>query len=246
MPLTGGVVRLHPSGLYLEVLGFPGVPEWAAGFTTRSAEGRLEQILPRLGWEGIPVFRPQQTHGARVLVVEASVDPGASREADGLATGRRGAVMAVAAADCVPLLLFDPRRRAGAVLHAGWRGTRSAIALEGVRVLRETWSCRPADLLAVLGPCIRSCCYRVGEEVLQAFADAGLALEGLVRREEDRTFLDLPAANRRILTSAGLYPRRILGVDLCTRCRGDLFPSYRRDGPAAGRLLGFLGSARDP
>lgn len=246
MPLTGGVVRLHPSELYLEVRGFPGVPGWTAGFTTRSADGSLERILPHLGWEGIPVFRPKQTHGARVLVIEESTEPGASREADGLATKRRGALIAVAGADCVPLLLFDPRRRAGAVLHAGWRGTRSAIALEGVRVLRETWRCRPSDLLAVLGPCIGSCCYRVGEEVLQAFADAGLALEGLARREGDRIFLDLPAANRRILTTAGLDPGRIFGVDLCTRCREDLFPSYRRDGPAAGRLLGFLGSAREP
>src|SRR2546425_78129 len=86
----------------------------------------------------MPVFRPRQVHGGRVLVVrDAHESTSFPLEADGLATACRGVVLMVAAADCVPLILFDPRREAGAVLHAGWRGTRSRIAREGVRILVE-------------------------------------------------------------------------------------------------------------
>jgi len=241
---TQVLIEYHPSGLYLEVDGFPGVSGWKAGFTTRLAEDQMVRLLSHLGWQGLPVFRPTQRHGGRVLVVR---DPrqidSFPQEADGLATACRGAVLAVAAADCVPLILFDPARSAGAVLHAGWRGTLADIAREGICILENHWGCRPGDIRALLGPCIGPCCYQVGPEVVQAFEAAGHPVREITRNEGGAFFLNLPAVNRRTLEAGGLRRENITWVELCTRCRPDLFPSYRREGPRAGRLLGFLGSS---
>jgi len=236
--------RYDPSGLYLEATGFARAPGWRAGFTTRLAGGDPLRILDALGWDRMPVFRPRQVHGGRVLVVrDAHESTSFPLEADGLATACRGVVLMVAAADCVPLILFDPRREAGAVLHAGWRGTRSRIAREGVRILVEECGCQLADLKALVGPCIGPCCYEVGREVVEAFERAGHPVGEIALAEGKSFHLDLPAANQRVLESAGMRRESVLSLGLCTRCRADLFPSYRREGPAAGRLLAFLGSA---
>jgi YfiH family protein len=237
------LLELDPSGLYLQLPGYPGAEGWFAGFTTRRAGGSLESVLSLMGQRGLPVFRPRQVHGDRILKVEDLDSPALSPgEADGLACRRRGVILAVAAADCVPLILFDPRTEAGAVVHSGWRGTLAFIAREAVAVLEGEWGSRPGDLRALLGPSIGPCCYRVGPEVAGSFRDAGLLAGESSRAPGDETFLDLPGLNRRILLDAGVPPERIAQCAMCTRCREDLFPSYRRDGQGAGRLLGFLGS----
>jgi YfiH family protein len=236
-----------PGSLFLEVAGFPGVRGWRAGFTTLRSGGSLEPILPILGWVGSPIFRLTQRHATQVLVVRPQ-DSATSTfgEGDGLATSRRGVILVVVSADCVPIVLFDPEHGAGAILHAGWRGTKSRIGREAVSVLRREFLSRPQQLRALLGPSIGRCCYRVGPEVLEAFWGSGYAPEGLVRAVEGSTFLDLQEANRRDLVEAGMDPGRIQRVDRCTSCLPDLFPSYRRDGPGAGRILTFLGSSCDP
>ncbi len=207
----------------------------------------MEPVLPHLGWKGLPVFRPAQTHGSSVLKIADGTDAASFREeADGLATDRRGIVLTVASADCVPLILFDPQTRTGAVLHAGWRGTCLGIAREGVRILSDAWSSRPGDLHALIGPCIGPCCYAVGEEVVRAYRDAGMAGSATFSVRGGRSWLDLTAANRRLLEEAGVAPRRIVEAGLCTRCTPDLLPSYRREGTRAGRILCFLGSPPAP
>ena len=233
--------------LWLEVTGFPGADGWRAGFTTRRAAGELSEVLPMLGLQGLPVFRLSQLHGAEVVTIGPEDMPRPTLpEGDGLATSRRGVVVAVASADCVPIVLFDPLRRAGAVLHAGWRGTRARIVRAGVETLRRGFGSRPENLKAMMAPSIGPCCYRVGSEVLDEFRVARHSLDGLWRAEGDGGFLDLPGVNRRALLESGLDPEHIHPSGLCTHCLPTLFPSYRRDGAGAGRILTFLGSPAAP
>ena len=233
--------------LWMEITGFPGREAWRAGFTTRRAGGVLTGVLPLLGWEGLPVLRPDQRHGNRVIAVDATgAIPNSPPEGDGLATSRRGIVVAVASADCVPLVLFDTVRGAGAVVHAGWRGTRSRIASEGVALLGRAFGSRPEELMGLLGPAIGPCCYRVGQDVVREFLSAGYPDKSLFRRDGEGFFLDLAEANRSDLMAAGVPSAHIRATGLCTRCLPGLFPSYRRDGARAGRILTFLGSSPDP
>jgi copper oxidase (laccase) domain-containing protein len=96
----------------------------------------------------------------------------------------------------------------------------------------------PAVLVAAIGPLIGVCCLEVGEEVFDWFHDPGLFER---RPEWPRPHLNLAEANRRQLAEAGVPPEAIETSRLCTRCRGDLFHSYRRDGETAGRLLAAIG-----
>ena len=227
----------------MEVPGFPGSAGWRAGFTTRRAGGEMQGVLELLGWSGAPVFRLQQLHGTGIVPVLSGETAGRPKPGDGLTSQRRGVVLAVASADCVPVVLFDPDRSAAAVLHAGWRGTRSHIARTGVETMHRLYGTSPAALRAMIGPAIGSCCYRVGDEVVEEFRTAGHPMDALLRPDGDGGFLNLSEANRRDLSEAGVNPGNIRSAELCTRCLAGLFPSYRRDGERTGRILTFVGSS---
>ena len=175
----------------------------------------------------------KQVHSARV------VDASAWREgveADGLTSDVPGLRLGVRTADCVPLLLFDPVRRAVAAVHAGWRGAAQQIALEAVRALERRYGSRPEDLLAALGPAIGGCCYEVGPEVAEQFRPWFPERNDLGRR----TRIDLRLALARQLRAAGLPQARIDAAEACTCCGGTEFHSWRRDGPRAGRMVSFI------
>jgi hypothetical protein len=117
-----------------------------------------------------------------------------------------------------------------AALHGGWRGLAGGIVAEGVVALRELGAHGPVT--AAIGPGARGCCYEVGEEVHEAFADVPRA------RTRDRN-LDLPAIARHRLGEAGI--RSIHDTGLCTMCAGDdLFFSHRRDDGITGRQAGVV------
>jgi YfiH family protein len=138
-------------------------------------------------------------------------------------------VVAVKTADCIPVLLIDVRRRAVAAVHAGWRGTVAGIVGRAIDGMRARYDTDPADLHAAIGPGIGKCCYEVGPEVAAQFGEQG------------RAHIDLPAANRAQLLTAGVTPARLHASNLCTRCRPDEFHSFRRDKELAGRLYSFVG-----
>ena len=182
---------------------------------------------------------------------------------DAALTGVAGLLLAVQTADCVPILLVDPKRRAIAAVHAGWRGTLARITEKTVGEMRQRLRSNPADLLAAIGPSIGSCCYEVGTELVaqfaSQFADAGDWFDELRTGDEPNPLqwlnrmppghqpppkkvrLDLPRANRAQLLAAGLAGKNIFRSGLCTACHPDLFFSYRKEGHQSGRLLSVVG-----
>lgn len=184
-----------------------------------------------------PWLEVKQVHSARVI----PADEWQPRiEADGIATDRAETRLVVKTADCVPLLLLDPVRRAAAAVHAGWRGVVQGIAAETVRLLGARFGSRPEDLRAALGPAIGECCYEVGPEVAVQFRDWLPERNGLDRR----THIDLRRALRRQLLAAGLEAPHIDLAEACTCCGGPQFHSWRRDGAAAGRMFSAIALRR--
>ena len=176
----------------------------------------------------------RQVHG--VVLHEA---PWEGRpEGDAALAGMPGWLLGIETADCLPMLLVDPRRRVVAAAHAGWRGTAAGVTRRAVQALLDTGS-RAGDLIAALGPSIGPCCYEVGEELRDAFGPEGAAFFRASPR--GRPHLDLRGANESQLLEAGLRADRVHHVADCTRCRPDLYHSYRRDGRDAGRMLSFVG-----
>ena len=186
---------------------------------------------------------------------------------DALLTNQAGILLSVRTADCLPLLLADPKHRAVAAVHAGWRGALGRIIAKTVGEMRRVYGSSPASLLAVLGPSIRACCYEVGEDVEEAFQGSFPKADQFFRKPPERTashpqhflsflntwppghganskpsaHLDLVAVAKDQLYGAGLAPRHVGTLDFCTACRPDLFYSYRRDGSGTGRMAAVVG-----
>ena len=185
-----------------------------------------------------------QCHGTDILLIDEPNPDFAhfqKLECDGIITNQPGVMLAVAVADCLPLLLLDPVKRVVAALHAGWRGTAGNIAAKGVESLVSMFDSRKSDILAAIGPCIKPCCYEVDEPVMRGFAASGLEWSECSTPSGDgRWRLDLAAANNIQLLGAGLLPDNIELTGGCVACENDWFFSYRRDGGETGRQVGFI------
>lgn len=192
----------------------------------------------------------RQVHGDGVLVVDRHLvarsgfprillDEGS--EYDALVTELPGLALTVSTADCLPILMADRRRGAVAAIHAGWRGTVRRVVQRAVETLRERYGTAPQDCTAALGPCIRACCYEVDAPVIEPLARALAGWRAWVTEKDGgRWNLNLAAANRHLLEAAGLDPAAISDAGLCTRCRPDLFYSYRAQGHRTGRMMNTI------
>jgi len=189
------------------------------------------------------------------------------RKADALITCERGVLLVVQTADCIPILLVDTKRSAVAAIHAGWRGTVRRLTAKTLGRMQMEFGTRPEDVIAALGPGIGQCCYEVGPDVAKEFHAQfprsrewfdgpfdSLVSDGndphwlpwLSRRPPGHPLppptahLDLIAANRAILTAAGIPAARVFWSDFCTGCRLDRFFSYRRE-RRTGRQMAAIG-----
>ncbi len=193
-----------------------------------------------IGLDGTPIHWAHQVHGNDAVTVRTPADgePNVGR-CDALATTLSGAALVVQTADCVPILLASsaPHAVIGAIgaVHAGWRGSAINVARQAVRAL-EALGARPSTLLAWIGPAIGPCCYDVGGDVAAQFAG------DFVRSDcgGGRFRLDLKSVNVAQLVEAGVPRASITVHPACTKCGGDKFASYRRDGTKAGRMIALI------
>jgi polyphenol oxidase len=187
---------------------------------------------------------------------------------DGLMTDEPGVLLGIQTADCIPVLIADPKKRAVAAFHAGWRGTVARIVENGVGRMRVEFGSRPEHLIASIGPGIGQCCYAVGEEVREQFESQFPKAPELFREVYDSDpvrekypmlfltarapghseigpamHLDLVEANRRQLLAAGLKKGAISLTGECTGCHTDRFFSHRAERGFTGRMMSVVGVA---
>jgi YfiH family protein len=251
---AGGASVLD-SGERVLNLGFTGWDRRENGSRNRrifqSAIGGSDLILAPL----------KQIHSS--IVRFFSEPPKEPCKGDASFTMSHGVLLGVQTADCVPILLVDPKKRAVAAIHAGWRGTLARVAEKTVGEMRAHCDSKPGDLLAALGPAIGRCCYEVGTDLVteftSQFADAGEYFDELRTGEEPNPLqwlnmmppghqpppknvrLDLRQASRSQLLAAGLREPNIFVSELCTACHPSLFFSYRKEAGRTGRLLSVAG-----
>ena len=258
------------------------------GFTEGEPRARVrenrELFFQQLGAEHFALPALRQVHSASVYQVRRATcgeleyrlggnrmpeQPGVAQTAgDGLLTDQAGILLSVRTADCLPVLLVDPKHRAVAAVHVGWRGALARLVEKAVGEMRRVYASEPESLLAVPGPSIRACCYEVGEEVEEVFQGRFPHADKFFRKvsespashrqQRPRSFLntqppghdsacapaihlDLVAVAQDQLLAAGLAPRHVAVVDFCTACRTDLFYSYRQEGSRTGRMLAVIG-----
>lgn len=172
----------------------------------------------------------RQVHGTEILVIRTAGDlcETRARSADAIITNVPGLALLVKQADCQGIILFDPNRSVLAVAHCGWRGNVADILGAVVVRMKRDFASEPGDLLACIGPSLGPCCAEFVDyetlfpEHFQAF-------------KVGQTHFDLKAISQCQLLNAGVRHENIHISNICTRCRTDLFYSYRGEG-ATGRF----------
>jgi hypothetical protein len=235
-----------------------GFTEWDTRENVLENRRRFQSAL---GATDLKLISLKQIHSDVIHLFDAApVNP---CRGDASVTNRPGLLLAVQTADCVPILLVDPKKRAIAAVHAGWRGTLKRIVTKAIGKMQMEFGSKPADLLAAIGPSIGGCCYEVGTEVatqfLSQFAEATQWFDEFRTGDEPNpiqwlnrmppghqpppknVLLDLRKANRAQLLGYGLRAPNVFVSDLCTACRRDLLFSYRKEGAQSGRLMSVIG-----
>lgn len=189
---------------------------------------------------------PYQTHGVRVGLIGSDYIEASEEErtkmlygVDALVTNRPEYCLCVSTADCIPVLLYDVRNQAVGAVHAGWRGTVSKIVSETLAVMKIQFGTEGKDLIACIGPGISLESFEVGDEVWEAFREAGFYMPDISEKHPvtGKWHIDLWEANRLLLLNGGVQSAGIECAGICTYQQHEHFFSARRLGIRSGRIL---------
>jgi polyphenol oxidase len=239
--------------------GTSSMPENAlnlAGFNEDSAENILEnrrrflKLFPNQSGDWA-LAGCWQVHGSDVRLIKSPHEAKPAEDArgdsiycDAIVSNTHGVLAGVKTADCVPVLIGDPKTGAFAAVHSGWRGTLATVATKALARMSADYETRPGDVCVAIGPAAGSCCYEVGRDVIDGFRNAFPAQDLFTETRAEHALINLLDANRAQLISAGVDPARINTAPLCTMCRTDLFFSYRKEKSVhgkVGRLMSVIG-----
>lgn len=205
------------------------------------------------------LVRLRQRHADGVVCLDGFAPGDPPAEGDAAITRRSGLLLAVQVADCLPVIIVDKAKRILAAVHAGWRGLLAGVVPRTLEAMQSRYASDPRHCLAVIGPSVGPCCYEVGQDVALPFEEAfpgcprlwrnfrppGGALASGTGPSADppntRRMLDLSAACRCQLETAGLPAGSVFSHPPCTSCHRDVFHSYRAEGGSAGRMLAAIG-----
>lgn len=196
-----------------------------------------------LGISDDRLLMPHQVHLTRTAKIDEtllSLTEEKRREAlegyDALMTDLRGVCIGVSTADCIPILLYDESHHAICAIHAGWRGTVARIAEKAIAAMKAAYGTCPEHIKAQIGPGIHLDSFEVGDEVYEAFAQAGFDMTTISIKKE-KWHIDLPECNRQQLINAGLKPQSIRVSPVCTFKQSENYFSARRLGINSGRIF---------
>lgn len=187
------------------------------------------------------VFDGWQVHGVDFLVADAPrpLDE-KQKPADILLTAVPEVTLFMRFADCVPIFLYDVNQKVAGIAHAGWQGTVKMAAAAAVRAMQARFACRPADIIAGIGPSIGPDHYEVRGDVIHevetAFGPA--ARQVLTESGTGKACLNLWEANRLVLEGAGVRQVEVAGI--CTACHLEDWYSHRREAGKTGRFGALL------
>ncbi len=193
----------------------PGIP------TSRDKSEILARAAPwhddaarKLGFTEKQVHLAEQNHGRGAAVIHPA-SPALTPGADALAADSPGVLLGIHVADCGALYLADPRSAAFGLVHSGKKGSELNITVAAIRAMEKHFGSRPADLIAVLAPCIRPPHYEI----------------------------DFAAEIRRQALDCGIKPENYHDCGLCTASDPQAYYSYRREKGKTGRMIALLGRA---
>ncbi len=182
------------------------------------------------------IFDVWQVHSADVVCAQAPRPADESyRQADIILTDQPDVTLFMRFADCVPILLHDPRRGVIGLAHAGWMGTLRDVAPAAVEAMKNNYGSNPADVVAGLGPSIGPDHYEIGADVIlqvmQKYADEA---DRFLKSHHGKIHFNLWETNRLSLERAGVAQIEVCGI--CTACHTEDWFSHRAEKGRTGRF----------
>lgn len=212
------------------------------GDDPESVRQNYRQLAEDLGVDASRIVCARQQHTDNIRIVTESDCGKGTTEADsdimdidGLITNIPRIPLVVFTADCVPLLLCDPRTGVVAATHAGWRGSVKKIGKKTIELMQAEFSCEPSDIIAAIGPSIGPCCFEVGCDTAELFDEQYRTAE-----PNGKYRVDLWSLNRDDMLSAGVKPENIYIAGECTICGADKYYSYRVHKEHTGRQVAVI------
>ena len=180
---------------------------------------------------------PDQTHSSCVAAIHKIPDAVIS-ETDALVTNQSELCLCVQTADCVPVLLFDPKAKVIAAIHAGWRGTVGGIVEKAVSKMTSNYGASAENIVAAIGPSISPEIYEVGDEVVAAARKSIPNVEITLHKNGTGNYhFNLWEANRQLLLKSGVVQQNIQVLGACSFSEAEKYYSARRDGVDTGRMV---------
>ena len=209
------------------------------GETSKALNNR-RIFLSSLGIDYRDLVCARQIHGDSIRYVTeddrgsgASAYGGSIADTDGFITDKKNIPIAVFTADCLSVFIYDPLTPSIGLVHCGWRSSKARIISKAIRLMQEKFNARPDNLYAGFGSSIRGCCYEVSKDFREHFSDG-------LREEDGRLYLDLAEVNTKELVVAGVRKENVFPPQACTFCHNDEFFSFRKEGPACGRMISVM------
>jgi len=166
----------------------------------------------------------KQTHSCNIKIIDG--EDFLYDDTDALISAIPDSLMLLNYADCIPVILYSKKYNAGAVIHAGWRGTAAQIAQKTAEKMISEYNIKPKDIIALIGPGIGKCCFETGTEVFEIFIKLDKD-EKIYQEQNGKYYIDLKLLNKNQLARAGVKNIDICGY--CTCCMSDIFFSYRKE-----------------
>lgn len=159
---------------------------------------------------------------------------------DGLSTNLAGIPLVTFYADCVPVLMLDPVKKAITAVHSGWKSTVKNISYEALKLMRENYGSNMEDIQVAIGPSLCKDCFEVDADVYNIFLEKFVWCGKYTGFINGKYHIDLQGIIRQVLTDAGVLNENITVSGVCTKCNKDIFFSYRGDNQKTGSLAAIM------
>lgn len=215
------------------------------GDSKENVQQNMKILAYAMGIDPDKIFLANQVHGDQVLLLDEDPPEAVTKyqhlDYDAIITNRKGVAIGVLTADCLPIMLYDPKKEVIGIIHAGWRGTCLNVVGNVISKLKKAFEVDPQDLVVGLGPSIGQCCYEVDVKVVRAIKNSTSRWKEFLKPlRANKYTMDLVGLNIHQLLQAGVPEANIVKINACTACNSKLFFSHRASKGKTGRQLNFI------
>lgn len=187
-----------------------------------------------------------QIHDNKIRIVEPEdAGKGLVKESDiigfdGLSTNHPGIPLVTFYADCVPVLMLDPVKKAITAVHSGWKSTVKNISYQALMLMKDTYGSDLKDIQVAIGPSICKDCFEVDSDVYKCFIEKFSWCEKYIDYRNGKYYINLQQIIKQVIVEAGVLEKNIVVSNVCTKCNNDVFFSYRGDNGKTGSLAAIM------